>query len=208
MSDRMLPVRGDTSIPSNPGTTLFAAGWGLLAAYQLLNGLFVTHSVRFMVVGPMALLMVWATLERKRWGRLALLGMSLTVLVLCLVGARLADVTGADGLHATLNFFAASPGGLGAMLLLAVWTVFWMRRSAIVAEFEQGKRAGLCAGQSAIALALVGAWALMLIVPSRASAHKSHTALAHKTAPVPQFRIASPAASSRIVRSAASPSKR
>ena len=208
MSDRMLPTRRGTSIASNPGTTLFAIGWGLLAAYQLLHGVFVAHSVRFMVVGPIALLTVWATLERKRWGRLALLGMSLTVLIVCLVGARLADVTGADGLHATLNFFAASPGGLGAMLLMAVWTLLWMRRSAIVAEFEQGKRTGLRAGQCAIALALVGVWALMLVVPSRASAHKGHVG-GRNTAPAsPPFRVTSPMSSSLTARSAASPNKR
>ncbi len=183
----------------------------MLASYQLLHGFLVTHSLRFMVVGPMVLLMVWATLERKRWGRLALLGMSVTVLVVCLVGARLADVTGANGLHATLNFFAASPGGIGAMLLLATWTVFWLRRSAVVAEFEQGKRTGLRTGQRAIALTLVGLWALMLILPSLASArnrHNKHSAVEQKTTLPAQASGASPAPSSRIVRSAASRSSR
>ncbi len=208
MSDRKLPTQRGTPIASNPGTTLFAVGWGLLAAYQLLYGVFVTHSVRFMVAGPIALLMVWATLERKRWGRLALLGKSLTVLIVCLVGARLADATGADGLHATLNFFAASPGGLGAMLVMAIWTLLWMRRSAIVAEFEQGKRTGLRAGQCAIALSLVGAWALMLIVPSRASAHKRHLGMSNHTHTSPQFRVAAPISSILTARSAASPNKR
>ena len=159
MSDEMLPVQRKPMSPINPGTTFFAVGWGLLAAYQLLDGLLVTHSVRFMVDGPMALLMVWATLERKRWGRLALLGMSATVLVVCLLGRRLAEATGSEGLSATIEFFATTPGGLGAMLLLAAWTVFWLRRSAIVAEFEQGKRTGLRMGQRAIALTLVGLWA-------------------------------------------------
>jgi hypothetical protein len=208
MSDNMSPTRHGRSIASNPGTTVFAVIWGLLAAYQLLSGVFVTHSVRFMVVGPMALLMVWATLERKRWGRLALLGMSLTILVVCLLGARLADVTGADGLHATLNFFSGSPGGLGTMLLLALWTVFWMRRSATVAEFEQGKRTGLRSGQVAIALTLVGLWALMLVMPSRASAHKRHVSFSPQPGPLVQSRVQPPTSSMRIVRSAASPSKR
>jgi hypothetical protein len=207
MSDGMSPPRSRTPIASNPGTTLFAVTWGLLAAYQLLHGVLVTHSVRFMVVGPMALLMVWATLERKRWGRLALLGMSVTILVVCLVGARVADVTGVDGLHATLNFFAACPGGIGAMLLLAVWTVFWMRRSATVAEFEQGKRKGLHMGQRAIALTLVGLWALMLILPSRASAHKRHPVPGQQTLSHPHYRVAPPISSIRMVRSAVSPSK-
>jgi hypothetical protein len=207
----MLPVRRGTPLAANQGTTLFAVVWGLLASYQLLHGFLVTHSLRFMVVGPMVLLMVWATLERKRWGRLAMLGMSVTVLVVCLVGARLADVTGANGLHATLNFFAASPGGIGAMLLLATWTVFWLRRSAVVAEFEQGKRTGLRTGQRAIALTLVGLWALMLILPSLASArnrHKRHSAVDQEMVLPIQDGGASPAPSSRIVRSAASRSSR
>lgn len=203
MSERMAPAQRGTSIASNPGTTFFAVTWGLLAAYQLLHGVFVTHSVRFMVVGPMALLTVWATLERKRWGRLALLGMSVTVLIVCLVGARLAPVTGSDGLQASINFFAASPGGVGAMLLLATWTVFWMRRSAIVAEFEQGKRTGLRAGQLAIALTLVGLWALMLIVPSRAAAHKGHAVVRTHAGPAPHSRRALPISNIRIVRSVA-----
>ena len=211
MADEMLPVQRDPATAANPGTTLFAAGWGLLASYQLLNGLLVTHSLRFMVVGPMALLMVWATLERKRWGRLALLGMSLTVLVVCLAGARLADVIGAVGLHTTLAFFAASPGGLGAMLMLAAWTVFWMGRSAIVAEFEQGKRSGLRTGQRAIAATLVGLWALMLIVPSLASARDSYRKRwAGTPSPSNLYRIGAmpPASSNRIARSAASHSNR
>jgi hypothetical protein len=211
MSDGILPVQRDSRIPPHPGTTLFAVGWGLLASYQLLHGLFVTHSVRFMVVGPMALLMVWATLERKRWGRLALLGMSLTVLFVCLVGAQLADATGAAGLHATLDFFASSPGGLGAMLLLSVWTVFWMRRSVIVAEFEHGKHTGLVMGQRAIALTLVGLWGLMLILPSHASAHNDRKSQATAVTPPPflyRDGPALPVSSNRIVRSAASASSR
>lgn len=211
MSDRMLPVRCGASSVAKRGTTLFAVGWGLLASYQLLHGLLVTHSLRFMVVGPMGLLMVWATLERKRWGRLALLGMSLTVLVVCLVGAQLADAMGADGLHATLNFFAASPGGLGAMLLLAIWTVFWLLRSAVAAEFEQGKRAELRSGQRAIAVTLVGLWGLMLILPSLASTrnrHKRYFDVVQKIALPYRSPGAPPAPNSRIVRSAASDSSR
>jgi hypothetical protein len=207
MSDEMSPVRRESKTAAHPGTTFFAVGWGLLASYQLLHGLFVTHSVRFMVDGPMALLMVWATLERKRWGRLALLGMSLTVLFVCLLGPRLADATDSDGLHATVDSFASSPGGMGAMLLLAAWTVFWLRRSAVVAEFEQGKRTGLLTGQRAIALTLVGLWALMLILPSRASAHKRHSGVGRNIVSVSQSG-APPAVSSRTVRSAPSANSR
>ena len=211
MSDRTAPVRRDTSRVAKQGTTFFAAGWGLLASYQLLHGLLVTHSLRFMVVGPMGLLMVWATLERKRWGRLALLGMSLTVLVVCLAGAQLADAVGADGLHVTHDFFAASPGGLGAMLLLAIWTVFWLHRSAVVAEFEQDKRAGLRTGQRVIAATLVGLWALMLILPSIASPRnrqKRQSAGGWQQAVPYRLHGISPAPSSRIVRSVASHSSR
>lgn len=182
MSDEKTPVAGRLPgpvPPLNPGTTFFAVGWGLLAAYQLLAGMLVTHSVRFMVDGPVALLMVWAALERKRWGRLALLGMSLTVMLVCLIGMRLPDVNSAEGVHATLAFFATSPGGLGALLLLAGWTAFWLVRRQIIAEFEQGKRSTLRMGQRVIALTLVGLWALMLILPSRASAHKRHPVVKH-----------------------------
>lgn len=184
MSEEKLPEQRKGTLPANPVTTFFAVGWGLIAAYQLIDGLLVTHSVRFIVDGPMALLMVWATLERKRWGRLALLGMSLTVMLVCLLGPRVAAMTGWDGLRATIEFFATTPGGLGAMLLLAGWTAFWMLRSAIVAEFEQGKRNGLRTGQRAIALTLVGLWALMLIMPSRASAHKRHGVVNHNPPPI------------------------
>ena len=210
MSERIAPVRCKASTAARSGTTLFAVGWGLLASYQLLQGLLVTHSLRFMVVGPLALLMVWATLERKRWGRLALLGMSGTVVIVCLVGDRLADASGAVGLHTTLHFFAAVPGGLVALLLLAAWTIFWMHRSIIVAEFEQGKRSGLQTGQRAIAAALVGFWAALLILPSPAStrrAYRKQGAQTQHTA-LPYRLGAPPASSSRIARSAASHSSR
>jgi hypothetical protein len=122
------------------------------------------------------LITVWAVLERKRWGRLALLGLSATALGLFAytlggVAASASDWPPAEQnlakyVEMTLNSFGDKQEIALIVLGLALSTGFWMRRPAVVAEFERGKRATLAVAQKAIAMSLVAFWGItVLLVP-------------------------------------------
>ncbi len=174
MSDGNTPVRQGALPNAHPLTTLLAVGWGLLASYQLLMALLITHSVRFLLVTPLVLVMVWATLERKRWGRLALLGISVTALAGYAVGAEVAHAVGAEEGQAALALVSDSNPVAVLSLLLAACTAIWMCMPAVVREFEQGKRPVLRAGQRGIAVALVAVWGLTLMLPAPAMSRQRH----------------------------------
>lgn len=152
-------------------TTLLASGWGLFSAYLFFNSLLITHDVRLCCVGLVPLVIVWATLERKRWGRIALLGLSATALgMFVLAVAYLASF----GIHLTqeqpsslaqdmqiaLRLFSNNPNTALMVLALAMMTGLWLCRREVVAEFERGKRESLAVAQHLIALCLVGCWGL------------------------------------------------
>ncbi|HZO88222.1 MAG TPA: hypothetical protein VFB38_07755 [Chthonomonadaceae bacterium] len=155
-------------------TTLLACCWGLSSAYVLFHSLLVTHDARPCFAALVPLVIVWATLERKRWGRLALLGLSGTALGLFVaaigyiaaVGSAelsTAERTLSNYVQIALRLYDNDPSTVLTILLLAATTGLWLRRPVVIAEFERGKRATLAAAQRAIAMLLVGSWGLTLI---------------------------------------------
>lgn len=168
-------------------TTLLASSWGFAAAYTLFHALLISHDLRLFSASLVPLITVWATLERKRWGRLALLGLSATALGLfaALLGFVAQEFTRLQPDEQTPERFAAlllacfdHRAGIALTLLaLALATGFWMRQPTVVAEFERGKKATLAAGQRAIALCLVAFWSVSLLLTptSRRPAEKSKT---------------------------------
>ena len=64
---------GSTQTP-RLSTTLLALAWGITSAYILFYSLLISHNIRPCLAALVPLVITWATLERKRWGRLALLG--------------------------------------------------------------------------------------------------------------------------------------
>src|SRR5579871_1738602 len=141
-------------------TNLVAGSWAVLAFYLMARALLVTREWVVSIVALIPLLAVWATLERKRWGRLALLGISLTALGLCVTAFGMIACLNSVGykpahyaLHA-LTLYGRNPETLLIIVLLAIATGIWMLRATVVAEFEQNKRAVLAIGQRAIAGAL------------------------------------------------------
>jgi hypothetical protein len=155
-------------------TTLLACGWGLASAYTLLHSLLITHNAQPCLAALVPLVAVWATLERKRWGRLALLGLSATALGLFvtltgLVAASASKLPEAEHNFAryteiALGYFNHRPEIALTVLGLALTTGFWMRRPVVVAEFERGKRATLAVAQKAIAMSLVGFWGVTVLL--------------------------------------------
>jgi hypothetical protein len=160
-----------TGIPARLTTTLLASGWGLVSAYILFSSLLINHSARSCYAALAPLIAVWATLERKRWGRLALLGLSATALGLSIAGiGRAFALASAQGerslfyyLGTATQWFSLNPAANLALLLLAAMTGFWMCRPDVVAEFERGKKATLAVAQRMIALSLVGGWGLFVL---------------------------------------------
>ena len=159
-------------------TNILAACWGVAAPYMLVRSVFISHQMRYGLAAPIPLLIVWATLERKRWGRLALLSISLTAVALFIGVAFIAF-----GLNAGVfagkqsspgaiiawfkSFYAQDGSTLVIVIGLAIATGFWMCRAAVVAEFERNKRSALAIGQWAIAVALAITYTVTLFYSLR-----------------------------------------
>lgn len=165
-------------------TTLLAGGWGFAFSYSFFRCLFSAECPRYCTIALIPLIAVWATLERKRWGRLALLGLSRTMLGLFVVsiGLMLADssflpsVTSlhvADIIPQALGFYTNYPRATLMILLLAVASSLWFCLPVVKAEFEQGKQSFLSTGQRAIAFSLVLLWGLTVLFAPPVSTAKS-----------------------------------
>jgi hypothetical protein len=137
--------------------------------------LLVTHDARLCLIWFVPMVIVWATLERKRWGRLALLGLSSTSLGLFAAGLGYVIAFGNHNLapaqrdlshysQLVIAMYSGAPKVTYATLFLAATTGFWMRLPAVVAEFERGKRVQLAKAQKAIAFSLVACWAVTILV--------------------------------------------
>jgi hypothetical protein len=164
-----------TSGNSRSLTTLLAGGWGLSSAYILFHSILISHDSRPAIVSFIPLVIVWATLERKRWGRLALVGLSATSLGLFVSGVGYLVAFGnynftpseKDLAHYSqliLRMYSGAPTVTYLTLVLALTTNLWMRLPSVVAEFERGKRATLAKAQHAIAFSLVSSWAALVLI--------------------------------------------
>ena len=174
-------------------TNILAVLWSIVAAYILFDSLLITHKHRYAVAAIFPLISAWATLERKRWGRLALMGLSLaTVVVFALLSGVFArfyhpwqDEAQTLGNGATSLIIAYGLGTAAAvgLLTLAAVTGCWLCLPHVAAVFNQNKRATLVKAQRGIALVLVGCWAAAIasaplmnegdqdgrVIPTRAS---------------------------------------
>lgn len=153
-------------------TNVLAGSWGAVAAYILFDSLFITHKNRCAVAALFPLVSAWATLERKRWGRLALMGLSLTTVLLFALMAGLftrfhyAWQTEARTLAASASALLVSYGigiwtAIG-LLTLATVTGGWLCLPQVAAEFNHNKRLALIRAQRGIATVVVGCWAAFI----------------------------------------------
>ena len=156
-------------------TTMLALAWGVTSAYILFHSLLVSHDTRPCLAALAPLVITWATLERKRWGRLALLGLSAVALGLFVgslgIAASVMRMT-LPAAHQTplrcvemaLGFFGEKNPFAGAIIIaLAAMTGLYLRRPTVVAEFERGKQQTLALAQRGIAAILVGSWGLTFL---------------------------------------------
>lgn len=170
------PAPHGTPPSSHLLTTLLACAWGLASAYTLFHALINTHDPRLFLASLIPLVAVWATLERKRWGRLALLGLSATAMGLfaALLGSvaktmgqlKLAEQHSGKFMELILAYFDNRAEIALSVFVLALTTGLWLRRPAVVAEFERGKKATLAVAQRAIAMSLVAFWGVTVLLSS------------------------------------------
>lgn len=155
---------GVTSTSVRQTTTFLASTWGLASAYTLVNSLLITHDMRFCFAALAPLAAAWGTLERKRWGRLALLSLAsialggfavATGLILAMTANKVQLST---SITAILKIFGDPPIVALFSLFLSLITVLWLRRGVVSEEFNHGKRSHLSSGQKTIATAVVGSW--------------------------------------------------
>jgi len=159
-------------------TNVIVACWGVAAQYMIVRAMFVSHQMRYGFGAPIPLFIVWATLERKRWGRLSVLVISLTAVAMFIgvaflaFGLNVGVFTGHQSSPAAMytwfkTFYSQDSTSLAAMVALAVATGFWMCRAAVVAEFNKGKKNALAVGQWAIAVVLAVAYTATLFLTLR-----------------------------------------
>jgi hypothetical protein len=164
-------------------TTVIACGWGLASAFTLFHALIIKPEARLFMAALVPLVAVWATLERKRWGRLALLGLSATALGLfAALFGRVASTlsamppsqqTAEQFMNMVFGHFDDRPEIALSLFALALTTGIWMRRPVVIAEFERGKKATLMVAQRAIALSLVGFWGVTVLLGSPTETKKT-----------------------------------
>ena len=200
-------------------TTMLALAWGITSAYILFHSLLVSHDIRPCLAALAPLVITWATLERKRWGRLALLGLSCVALGLFVGSLGLSasvmrmtlpasQQTPMRCLEIALGFFGEkNPFAGGIVVSLAAMTGIYLRRPSVIAEFESGKQQTLALAQRAIAIVLVGSWGLTFLgTPLPTVAPKKPTiARAHDSRVRSAAAHASSKRSARSVASASNP---
>ena len=177
----MRPMASSSSSASSwtrLATTLFACGWGISSSCLFFRALIVRQDAVLSLAALVSLVIVWAALERKRWGRQALLGLCAIALVMFIASllpniARIARDVGlptpnlAFRIQAALECYTQSTINEFAVGLLSIATGIWLIYKPVVAEFEQGKRIHLAPAQRTIALVLVAIWALALLLMPR-----------------------------------------
>ena len=173
-----------------PLTNAIACLWGAAAAYLLWHSLIITHNARFSAAASASLAAVWATLERKRWGRLAMMGLSITT-----VGA-FAFLMGAFGafgkeslpqvqmlgsaLRSLARMYGFSVPAVIGLVALAAATGLWMLHPAVSAEFNHNKKLSLAGAQRGIAVGLVCCWAAAIAQMPMQAIEKQDATRSHR----------------------------
>lgn len=144
------------------GTTVIAMSWVTLTFYGFMH-LASVSSIRLGIwtAAFITILVAWSVIERKRWGRLALLGIASCILadaacaVYCLLSVSLTPRETPVLITVERSYIGSPFFGL-LILLLCALTILWLLRRSVRDEFERRKRAATRRYQVGIALTLVG----------------------------------------------------
>ena len=177
MQNAISALRGGR-FPARAFTTMLCCVWGYSFAYSLFRCLLYRPNVCVGLAATLPLAVVWGTLERKRWGRIALLCLSFLALslfvwmlgTLFFAGRSLiapAERNLSGYLSYAVNLFAETPLITIATLILSGITALWFLLPAGRSEFNQGKKVVLTSGQRLIAGLIVILWCLgMMLTPA------------------------------------------
>jgi hypothetical protein len=158
-------------------TDSLAGIWVLLNVYGVLCDLAIPPAPTF--AGFLALLtllvVAWSVLERKRWGRIALLGIAgikfvdISMALICLLAlGHLGFDMHMHGVWCPLLVYSSHYGQMSVAIAfrtllgcgsLTVVTVLWLLHPDVKAEFNERKQFRTRRAQFAIALFLVTLWA-------------------------------------------------
>jgi hypothetical protein len=155
-------------------TTLLCCSWGYSFAYAFFRCVLDKSPLLVCLAAALPLLAVWASLERKRWGRLVVLGLSLlaqtmflTILGLLMFSHEAPGISGDKSLFDCLRFglyeFGESPDAALTVLLLSAASAIWFCTPWARAEYETRKQPYLSPGQRAIAFTVVSLWTITMI---------------------------------------------
>lgn len=165
-------------------TTLLCCGWGYSFAYSFFRCILDGSGPLACLAAVLPLVGVWASLERKRWGRLILIGQSLLALVMfmmimyMLAFSHQVSVDPAQRhflgyLNYSLHLFGETPQTTLAVLLLSAATAIWFGIPLVRAEYEQCKKPFLTPGQRVIAAAMISLWGITMIATPTRSENRS-----------------------------------
>ncbi len=156
-----------------PAVTSFVTiGWGIVAAFTMFRALFFEHSVALALAYIITLLVVWAALGRKRWGRLALLGMCIAIPLTFAAGLTYFAYIIGHGVDPFIDLsisakwitsFCCGPTPAAGLMLLSLLAGVWLQHPAAAAEFDRGKHMALATSQRGIAAFLVGLWLVLVL---------------------------------------------
>jgi len=154
-------------------TTLLCCCWGYSFAYAFFRCVLDGSPLIVCFAAALPLLAVWASLERKRWGRLVVIGLSLIALLMfgCILSILafshvvLEFATGSllDCLRFGLIEFGESPDTALAVLLISLISTVWLYTPWVRAEYETRKQSYLTPGQRAIAFTVVSLWTVTML---------------------------------------------
>ena len=155
-------------------TTLLCCCWAYSFAYSFFRCVLDRSGALACFAAVLPLAAVWASLERIRWGRLVLIGLSLLAfglfcsILFALIFSQSAIVPVTDRNFAgyilwALRLFGESPEITLGVLLLSAATGLWFSMPWVKNEFELRKRRMLTPAQRTIALSVVTVWILTMM---------------------------------------------
>jgi hypothetical protein len=160
-------------------TTALCCAWGYSFAYSFFRCIQDRSGLLVCMAAVLPLAAVWAALERKRWGRLVLIGQSLLAQALfAIMLSTLAcshpawiDPTERHFLgyvRHTLHLFGETRATTMGILLLSAASSVWFCMPWVRREFESRKKPFLTPGQRLIAVTVVSVWCVTMVAsPTR-----------------------------------------
>ena len=155
-------------------TTLLCCGWGYSFAYSFFRCVLDRSGLFVCLAAALPLAAVWAALERKRWGRLVLIGLSMlaqalfSLMVTLLIFSHHQRVFPTEQhlfscVRYALHLYGETQESAIGVLILSAVTAGWFCMPHVRSEYLQRKKPYLTPGQRIIAVSVVSIWGLTMM---------------------------------------------